>query len=305
MPCFTPLQAWKAKRKNASGKRPVVFDKSQGYADQEVSIPCGQCIGCRLERSRQWAMRCLHEAQLYKENCFITLTYNDENLPEDGSLNKSHFQKFMKRLRKENSDRKIRFFHCGEYGDLRSRPHYHACVFNFSFGDMVPWRIDGENKLYVSKALDRLWGKGFATIGEVNFETAAYTARYILKKALGKNATEKYMEIDNETGEIKREILPEYTTMSRRPGIGAPWLEKFHKDVYPSDEVIVRGKRMKPPKFYDEIMERAQERMIKKLKILRKGKAEKNEENNRSYRLAVREKVKMESIKKLSRRIEK
>ena len=100
MPCYSPLTGYVSREPSKNGKFPIVFDPKKGWIDRSVTVPCGQCIGCLLERSRQWAMRCSHEASLYDENCFITLTYDDEHLPPDGCLNKEHFQKFMKRLRK-------------------------------------------------------------------------------------------------------------------------------------------------------------------------------------------------------------
>ena len=101
MACFHPLRAYYSKQINDSGKRSLVFNLRQAYDDTSVTISCGSCIGCRLERSRQWAVRCMHEAQLYRDNCFITLTYSDLHLPEDGSLHVKHFQDFMKRFRKK------------------------------------------------------------------------------------------------------------------------------------------------------------------------------------------------------------
>ena len=129
MPCFSPLDGYRSRTVNASGKRSIVFDIHEGFHDRPVSVPCGQCVGCRLEKSRQWAMRCVHEASLYDENCFITLTYDDEFLPVGGSLDKGAFPRFMKRLRKKFEPRRIRFYHAGEYGDRFGRPHYHALLF--------------------------------------------------------------------------------------------------------------------------------------------------------------------------------
>lgn len=227
-----------------------MFSHRDGFVDMPVDVPCGQCIGCRLERSRQWAIRCMHEASLYEENCFITLTYADEHLPPGGTLEKAAFQKFMKRLRKQYADRRIRFFHAGEYGSRFGRPHYHACVFNFDFPDKLLWTRRREFPVWRSESLERLWPFGNSEIGTVTFESAAYVARYITKKVTGKDAAEHYLSVDEGTGEVFQR-LPEYTTMSRRPGIGAPWLEKFGFEVYPSDGVVVRGRLMKPPKFYD------------------------------------------------------
>ena len=157
MACYHPQTVYRSKDgpNQKTGKWPIVFNKSQGIHNLTLEIPCGKCIGCRLERSRQWAIRCVHEASMYNDNRFVTLTYNDENLDKKGSLDKRDFVLFMKRLRKEFEDeRKIRFFHCAEYGEIckhcqkhktvctcgnytaaLGRPHHHAILFNVKFTD--------------------------------------------------------------------------------------------------------------------------------------------------------------------------
>lgn len=256
MPCYRPLRAWRSRLVNESGKRSLVFNRKDGYEDLELEVPCGQCIGCRLERSRQWAIRCVHEASLYEDNCFITLTYDDEHLPKDGSVHVDHFQKFMKRLRKKFPGT-IRFFHCGEYGEENWRPHYHACLFNFDFPDKKLFKMSGEHRLYSSEALDSLWTFGFSLIGDVTFESAAYVARYITKKVTGDKADEHY-----------NGRRPEYVTMSRRPGIGTRWVETWKHDIYPSGYTIINGKRVRLPKFYDSLLEESELTEIKNKRIL-------------------------------------
>lgn len=288
MPCYRPLQGFRAIDPNDSGKFSIVFNPRYGYKDLPVQVPCGQCIGCRLERSRQWAMRCIHEAQMHEENCFITLTYNEENLPPEGSLVKYHFQKFMKRLRKEVAPKKIRFFHCGEYGEKLKRPHYHACIFGLDFKDKISYS-NGNGVTKSSPLLEKLWPYGFNTVGELTFESAAYVARYILKKINGDQAIFHYSDIDMGTGEIKSSKEPEYVTMSRRPGIGAEWFKKYQSDVFPSDSVIVRGKEMKPPKFYDSKYEIIDGEAMKKIKIARQEKVKRA--NVTEERLRVREHI--------------
>ncbi len=242
--CYHPIRAYYSDKRNPSGKRSIVFNPTHGYVDLPVVIPCGQCIGCRLERSRQWAIRCVHEASLHEDNSFITLTYNDESLPWCRSICKTAVQKFWKRLRKQVGVR-IRYFMCGEYGDKLSRPHYHACVFGYDFPDKEVWRVRDGVKLYRSPLLESLWTKGFSTVGAVTFESAAYVARYILKKVTGKGASAHYVS-----------KLPEATWMSRRPGIGKAWFEKFSSDVYPSDEVVLKGSiKCRPPKYYDYLFD--------------------------------------------------
>ncbi len=243
MRCLYPLNGWKSRIRSCSGKRGVVFDVSAGYVDMPVTVPCGRCILCRLETSRQWAMRCMHEASLHEENCFVTLTYRDEMLPEDGSLVKRDFQKFMKRLRARNDGRRIRFYHVGEYGERSRRPHYHCLLFGFDFVDKVHWTYRNGNEVWISKELEEVWPLGFSEIGSVTFESAAYCARYIVDKFKHKDAELVKAHYGG------RE--PEYSTMSRRPGIGREWFEKFRCEVYANDSVIVRGREVRPPKYYD------------------------------------------------------
>lgn len=291
MPCFRPLKGYRAKSRNENGKRPVVFSWREGFYDTPIDIPCGQCIGCRLERSRQWAVRCVHEASLYADNCFITLTFNDANIPEDGSLDVRHFQLFMKRLRKKYGEN-IRFFHCGEYGAHKGRPHYHACLFNFDFPDKVLWSIRDGVRLYRSDSLQSLWPFGFSTIGEVTFESAAYVARYIMKKVTGDAADSHY---DGRK--------PEYTTMSRRPGIGSGWFEKYSSDVYPSDFVVINNKKVKPPRYYNGLYELTD---AEGMEIIRRGRKKRVRERgvDGSDRLRTRELVKESAVKRLVRPVE-
>ncbi len=243
MVCFHPLTAYRAHGGS------IVFNAKDGFRDLPVELACGQCQGCRLERSRQWAIRCVHEAQMHSKNSFITLTYSNEFLPKDGSLCLEDWQKFAKRLRRRAGP--FRFFHCGEYGEVNLRPHYHACIFGLDFiADRGLWKDDGKHPLFRSPLLDETWGLGFATVGALTFKSAAYVARYVMKKATGDLAKMKYSRISEATGE-EFCVKPEYVTMSRRPGIGSSWFEKFKSDVYPSDEVVHEGKRYRPPRFYD------------------------------------------------------
>lgn len=248
MPCYSPLKGFKSKETGG-----IVFKRSLD-AGPDMEVACGQCLGCRLDRTRHWAARIVHEASEHEENCFITLTYDDEHLPYRGSLHKEHFQKFVKRLRKHFEGRRIRYYHCGEYGEELNRPHYHACFFNLGFPDKQLFQEREGNFLFVSQTLNKLWPYGFATIGEVTFESAAYVARYCLKKVTGVNSQEHYSRIDLDTGELYT-LEPEYVTMSRRPGIGKSWYEKYKSDVFPSDEVPVPGKGVfkKPPRYYQEL----------------------------------------------------
>jgi hypothetical protein len=166
MTCYHPLLAFKC-----DGK--VVFNKPFAFA-KGFNLPCGQCLECRLKKSHQWATRCVHEAQMHDDNCFITLTFNDYDLTmrDQTSVNVKDFQNFMKKLR-NSTKQKIRFFHCGEYGDLNLRPHYHAILFGYDFPDKILFANKGGNNLYISQKLKQLWPYGFSTIGDVTFDSAA------------------------------------------------------------------------------------------------------------------------------------
>lgn len=281
MPCFRPLKGYQHLLKDLeSGKRKVFFKLREGYHDKLIQIACGQCRYCRLRKSKDWAIRMMHEAKQYDRNCFITLTYDPEFLPPGGTLVKKHFQDFMKRLRRKYGSG-IRFYHCGEYGDKFMRPHYHACIFNFDFDDKVHWKTVNGYKYYTSKKLSRVWtfaGKrkpiGHVVIGELTFESAAYVARYVTKKITGPKAKYKYwkpvlLQDGSWIGEIS-ELLPEYSTMSRAPGIGRGWFDRFSSDVYPSDEVILGGRKMRPPKYYDQLFSVANPAGFRKLKERRR-----------------------------------
>lgn len=251
----------------------------------------------------------MNEAQCHPVNSFLTLTYDQTNLPPDGSLDVKHWQDFVKRARKKY---KFRYFHCGEYGDKSitketplGRPHYHACIFGEAWLKDRQFYKLGKNgdRLYTSDALAELWPQGIHAIGDLTFESAAYTARYIMKKATGLTASyKKYGEkINYKTGEVKFRYKPEYITMSRRPGIGSKWITKFLADVYPSDEVITRGVQCRPPKYYDQHLEKVDPIAYKKLKVKRARLAVENESENTYTRLEVRERVKLAKIKYFSR----
>nr|UXQ88113.1 MAG: replication initiation protein [Microvirus sp.] len=293
---------YRSKILSPNGKRAIVFNRHEGYTDQPQTIPCGQCRGCRLERSRQWAIRCIHEASMHEENCFITLTYKEEKLPEKwhddeyikGSLELEDFQKFMKRLRKKYAPRKIRFFHCGEYGEHFSRPHYHACLFGFDFPDKKLWTVKHGNRLFTSATLDDLWNnQGYSLIGDVTFESAAYVARYVLKKVNGDRQEEHYQG-----------KKPEYVTMSRKPGIGHEYYKKYGYQIYGRDEVIINGKPCKPPKFYDSRYAEEEPELFKSVQIKREIAYEDSPDFDNYRRLAVKEKIAHLNSKKQERNYE-
>lgn len=305
MPCFYPLQAFFQKRPD--GKKDVCFSNSlarqfyemgsRAYLPDSLSIPCGRCIGCRLERSRQWAVRCIHESESYDENCFITLTFDDDNLLKQcpgGSLVRSHMQNFNKRLRKFYPDRKIRTFYCGEYGDELGRPHYHSLLFNLDFPDKTLWSKLSGSRYYVSDTLSMLWPYGFSTIGDLTFESAAYVARYCVKKVTGFKARQHY-----------KGKLPEFAQPSLKPGIGRDWIERYGKtDVFPFDELVVRGNVCKPPRYYDKVLEQLDFTAFERMKERRKEQGISREDDNTFRRLQDKEKCMKARMKHLVRSME-
>lgn len=243
----------------------------------------------------------MHESRSHDRNCFLTLTYDDQHLPEDFSLHYEHFQLFMKRLRKEFDGKTVRFYMCGEYGETNHRPHYHACIFGIDFPDKRLWRPSKSGfNLYRSALLERLWPWGFSTIGDLTFETAAYTARYIMKKVTGDRAAKHYEVIESSTGEVHSRV-PEFTRMSLKPGIGANWMDEFHSDVYPRDKVISRGVPSKPPRYYDKRFKQIDEAEYDLMKMKRIKQANLNAEDNTPDRLAVKEVVAKAKISTLKR----
>ncbi len=282
-----------------------------------MEVACGQCLGCRLDRSRVWAMRITHEASLHKHthgNSFITLTYDNAHLPDNWSLDKTHYQKFMKRLRK-TVPQTIKYYHAGEYGnrckhgfDLEKqscplchlgRPHYHGCLFNISFDDLEPYSQNYGTTRYTSPSLTNIWGKGFVDVGKLEYQSAAYVARYIMKKITGDLADDHYENI-SEDGEVIR-LQPEYSTMSN--GIGRDWYKKFKTDCYPSDEIPVPGTGIikKAPRYYDKLLEVDDPALLEEVKNQRQKFRTINQEEYSAERLMAKYKVKKSQTKNLSR----
>ena len=260
MPCFYPRKLYYNDSKDTGYSwTPPKYSDIYIKNPKHIIVSCKQCKGCRLEYSRQWAMRITHEQSLWLNNIFITLTYDDDHLPQLGNsttLVKKDFQDFMKRLRKKENrhpNDPIRYYHCGEYGEQFGRPHYHAILFNQNFSDRET--LQGHKGLTISEQLSKLWGKGHTSIGDVTFQSASYVAGYVQKKINGKQKEEHYQVIDPGTGQYYGQRQQEYSTMSRRPGIAGHWFAKHKNDVYPSDNVHINGREMRPPKYYDRLYE--------------------------------------------------
>lgn len=250
MPCFHAIYAYPPPP-GAPNKR-FVFSAKASYAGAvPILVPCGKCIGCRLAKAQDWSTRCVHELKYHSASSFLTLTYSNEHLPDDMSVSIRTFQLFMKRLRKESGELKLRYFASGENGDRTHRPHYHAILFGEDFSsDRYLWKRnkDGHN-LYRSPRLERIWGLGEVQIGAVTAQSAGYVARYTVKKLGGQAAADRYVTTHPLTGEVVR-YAPPFLLMSRKPGLGAKWFEDFKGDAFPSDFVIVDGVKKPVPGYY-------------------------------------------------------
>lgn len=332
MPCFHPINSVNAGVNPITGKKVMWFLKRGAalHGFESLKVPCGQCDGCRVDRSRDWAIRAIKESHLYKDNCFITLTFGSccplmlkrgrgyKRLPDSKlvnpsfSLHKFHFEDFMKRLRKRYvpvcpfdsktqpdlwaewmRKHQIRFLHCGEYGEKFRRPHHHALLFNFDFPDKYLWKREGDVRLYRSKSLEELWPFGHSSVGALTVESAAYVARYVLKKINGDMAPAHY---DGR--------LPEYISMSLKPGVAKNWFDKFKKtDVYPQDFIVEGGKKFKVPKYFNRCYELTNP---DEYGILRDKRVEaaKASPDNTPERLAAREKVLKANLKLVDRPLE-
>lgn len=240
-------------------------------------IPCGQCLQCRKAHAQAWAARCQNESKYWDNTYFITLTYNEENLPvidkntgelyrgfrnpldyynkhkryENSTLLLPDMQKFLKRLRiyakrhglLENEEKGIKIFYCGEYGSKTSRAHYHLLLYGFKIPDLKVWKRMKGIEYDRSKIIEDLWGLGNVIIGNLNFKTCSYVAKYVMKKYVGPDKEAVYKEAGR---------TPEFVQMSRRPGIGKRYWEEHRNDIYKYDSVMVGdGKTVKPPKYYD------------------------------------------------------
>lgn len=284
------------------------FSVSKSYGKAwRIELPCGRCIGCLLERAKEWALRCIHEAQMHDRNCFITLTYAPDHLPADLGLQKSHFQKFIRALRKGEKI-KVRYFMCGEYGapseqnGFIARPHYHCLLFGFDFPDKYLWRTENGNRIYRSETLEKYWTRGHSEIGSVTFESAGYVARYCLKKQHGETGKREYAVVDRATGEITdQQRQPPYVAMSLKPGIGESWYRKYKSDLFPHDYAIMPdGRKTTVPAYYRKLLEREDPDLADELRRARCARAVDNPDNTPD-RLAVREFCKTKQAERLKR----
>lgn len=271
MSCYNPNRAV-VLGIDENGKKKLKFLGSDCVASllypgkEEISLPCGQCIGCRIDRSREWANRCMLELQSHDSAFFVTLTYDDFHVPksyypdpETGEAHTSYtlvkrdFQLWMKRLRKKFSDDKIRFFACGEYGGQTQRPHYHAIIFGLHLDDLVKYKTVREGEAYYtyynSASIQETWPNGFVVVGAVTWESCAYVARYVTKKLTGESAS--FYETFN--------LAPEFSLMSRRPGIAGAYYEEHKDAIFENAFINVStekgGKKFRPPRYFEKLFD--------------------------------------------------
>lgn len=277
MPCRKPLEAVQPH----DGGKPVVYSHgrrpktlAEGY--KFLELPCGQCTGCRLEKSRQWGIRIACEAAYWwefhlQDSVFITLTYEEKYLPDMGTLVKEHLQKFIKRLRERIRPIQLRYYAAGEYGTTCvkhniqncpecgriQRPHYHAIILGYGFPDKYHIGNREGEPVYESELLEQTWPYGFHEIGSCSFQSAAYVARYIMKKQTGPAADEAYQRYCWMRDKFYN-VEPEFAFMSKNPGIGMPWVGVWHQDLYPTDEMPIpgRGTYGIPPKYFDKLIQK-------------------------------------------------
>lgn len=275
MPCFHPVEI------NVKRKAPDHTPAHPRYYDGgEMSVPCNKCLGCKRERTRQWAIRLMHEARYSPASWFLTLTYSDDNLPGDPDLDRAPLHKpdaqgFIKRLRERlryeahlrnpdgdngSSGWFLRYFLVGEYGDQFGRPHYHALLFGPALPDRRHWCTRNGYPQYRSELVESCWPHGHSELAPLTPELAAYAAGYATKKLVWNDASgpDRMQEVERRYGSINRvtgelEIRPpEFAIMSRRPGIGRPFWERHGAKIAQHDSVIHRGKEQSPPRYYLE-----------------------------------------------------
>ena len=265
MPCYHPLVGFPSGKITENGKEKLVIKpeylKKHTIDDVNLNngvlLPCGHCIGCRLDYSRRWADRMMLELETSRSAIFVTLTYDNDhihwsqydvnNCPIFGTLDKRDCQLFMKRLRKEFSDVKIRFYLAGEYGETTLRPHYHAIIYGIGLSDIGDCVAFGRNDLgqayYISKRFQEIWSLGNVLLADVSWQTCAYVARYVTKKMNGEKSISY----------AQRNVIPEFSLMSRKPGIGREYLE-LHPDCLDSVNINLStpegGLKISIPKYY-------------------------------------------------------
>jgi len=302
--CTSPIRARRDSQGGIKLLKGVPDSRLFGGGEKpELELPCGHCLDCKIRRSQDWATRATHEAEQHDDNSFLTLTFSEDGLalrelqhgthPYD--LDVGDWQRFAKRLRKEMAkqgiEKKLRFFEVGEYGDEEKRPHYHALIFGNGFrGEGEEWTDEKGHPTWLSRTVEKCWPYGFHEIKELTPETINYVCRYVQKKLWGPMKEEASKRTSSETGEIVT-VRQEFATMSRRPGIGAKWWEKYGKEVFPDDFVIIKGKKTPVPKYYVGLYEKENPEGREQLREERCKSAADHAADNLPERRLVRGKV--------------
>lgn len=302
MTCYSPFKMFRSLEKNPeTGKHLLTNNPLKAInSTNPITLPCGHCVGCRLDKADNWATRCMHEASMHSASSFVTLTYDDDHLPEDYSVSLRETQLFMKRLRKDTGASRLRFFAVGEYGEQTLRPHYHLLIFGTDFRADRKLRKEGEfGNSFTSEQLSRLWPFGFAELGSVTYKSAAYCARYSMKKINGAMAPSHYLRTHPISG-LTVQVKPEFATMSGKPGIGSTWFEKYRSDCFPSDFLVVDGKHKPVPRYYTLKLQEDEQTTIKRK---RKRASVPHKWNATPERLRVRETIKKSRLTQLKREL--
>jgi len=222
--CHHPFRMWRHNGK-VTLRRPESDDR------EAVDMPCGGCLGCRMDRARSWAIRNRLELAYHEKACWTTLTYSDENLPAYRSIRRDHLSGYIKRLRARLSSEKIRFFGCGEYGERGGRPHYHAILYGI-----------GGDETSILKA----WPFGHVGVHALTPSAIKYVAGYCAKK---EGWHGEFREVlDKSTGELYGREAP-FLLMSRRPGIGGEARKHF---LSWSRYAVMDGTKFPVPRYLHE-----------------------------------------------------
>ncbi|WNK13292.1 MAG: replication initiator protein [Microvirus sp.] len=301
------MKAYRSLERNpATGQALLTFNPLKALnSTNPMSLPCGNCIGCRIDRADQWATRCMHEAQMHKQSSFITLTYSDEHLPENYSVSKREFQLFMKRLRKDLGSQ-VRYFASAEYGPRTLRPHYHALIFGHAFySDRQFKKLNKHgDRTYTSPTLDRAWPFGLSDLGDVTHKSARYVAGYIMKKIRGDQAASHYLRTHPKTRQLVQ-VEPEFQLQSTKPGIGSTWFDKYKNDAFPSDFLVVEGRQTHVPRYYFNKLQEEERLAIERTRAKQPWKDPRahreRKYNSTPERLRVREAVQASRLQKLNR----
>lgn len=314
MPCFDPLPAFRFHGnlpafKHPSGKLRLFFGKAaqsllaqHGQVHEVVTLPCGKCVGCLVRKVSDWSLRCVYEAQQWERSSFLTLTYRTADLPANRSLLKSDHQKFFKRLRqvlkREHGVSRIKYYMCGEYGERKGRPHYHVVLFGWDFPDRVevPNNPGARDRLFTSPTLEAVWGHGEVRIGDVTSASAAYVARYTMKKLKGGRGKRAYA--------ASGQVVP-YTAMSK--GIGRKHFERYRTDHFPCDEAVDPSNLQSRavPRYFDKLLEAVDAEAFAAVKQRRVEKASKADPAEQTLaRRSVREECLRRKLGLLFRNLE-